>query len=84
MLRRMRCEVRLYRGASRVHPVSAMCELLEVSRSGYHAWRGRGPSTRERQNTRFAHARSVPFTPRTKETTAAPGCTGICASRESW
>lgn len=33
--------------------VSAMCEVLEVSRSGYHAWRGRGPSARERQNTRL-------------------------------
>jgi putative transposase len=30
-----------------------MCELLEVSRSGYHAWRGRGPSPRERENARL-------------------------------
>ncbi|MFO1205014.1 MAG: IS3 family transposase [Burkholderiales bacterium] len=30
-----------------------MCELLEVSRSGYPAWRGRGPSPREVENTRL-------------------------------
>jgi putative transposase len=30
-----------------------MCELLEVSRSGYHAWRGRGPSPRARENARL-------------------------------
>jgi putative transposase len=35
------------------YPVPAMCALLEVSRSGYHAWRGRGPSRRECENTRL-------------------------------
>lgn len=35
------------------YPVPMMCELLEVSRSGYHAWRGRGPSPREVENTRL-------------------------------
>ena len=35
------------------YPVPAMCELLEVSRSGYHAWRGRGPSPREQENERL-------------------------------
>jgi putative transposase len=40
--------------------VPAMCELLEVSRSGYHAWRGRGPSARECENTRLlAHIRAI-------------------------
>ena len=28
------------------HPVKRMCELLEVSTSGYYAWLGRGPSVR--------------------------------------
>ena len=35
------------------YPVPAMCELFEVSRSGYHAWRGRGPSVRQVHNTRL-------------------------------
>jgi putative transposase len=35
------------------YPVPAMCELLEVSCSGYHAWRGRGPSPREQENNRL-------------------------------
>jgi putative transposase len=40
--------------AHRVHyPVPMMCELFEVSRSGYHAWRGRGPSPRQLENTRM-------------------------------
>jgi putative transposase len=35
------------------YPVPAMCALLEVSCSGYHAWRGRGPSPREQENNRL-------------------------------
>src|ERR1700735_4295449 len=31
-----------------VWPVSWLCEALDVSRSGFHAWRQRGPSDRER------------------------------------
>lgn len=31
-------------------PVAQMCELLEVSRSGYHAWLKRQPSRRELRN----------------------------------
>ena len=30
--------------------MSMMCRVLEVSRAGYYAWRGRGPSERDEQN----------------------------------
>lgn len=30
-------------------PVSLMCEVLEVSRSGFYAWAKRGPSAREKK-----------------------------------
>lgn len=32
------------------YPISMLCELLEVSTSGYHEWRGRKPSARQRAN----------------------------------
>ena len=31
-------------------PVEMMCELLEVSRSGYYAWKDREPSERSRDD----------------------------------
>jgi len=46
------------------YPVTVMCHVLEVSRSGYYAWRGWEPSTRQRQDEvileaiRESHARS--------------------------
>ncbi len=37
--------------AERAHlPVALLCRMLEVSRSGYYAWRGRPPSRRSRQD----------------------------------
>lgn len=32
------------------YPVDEMCESLEVSSSGYYAWKGRGPSERSRKD----------------------------------
>jgi putative transposase len=35
------------------HPVKTMCRVLEVSRSGYHAWARRAPSLRARDDARL-------------------------------
>jgi putative transposase len=32
------------------HPISLLCELLDVSRSGYHGWAGRAPADRALQD----------------------------------
>jgi len=33
-----------------MYPVSMMCRVLEISRSGYYAWLSREPSPRARAN----------------------------------
>ena len=35
------------------HPVATLCRILEVSESGYHAWRQRPPSARQQENLRL-------------------------------
>jgi putative transposase len=38
----------------RQFPIAAMCRVLEVSESGYHAWHGRAPSPRAQENARLS------------------------------
>ena len=38
------------------YPLSVLCRVLEVSRSGYHAWRTRPPSARQQTNERLLAA----------------------------
>ena len=35
------------------YPVALMCRVLNVSKSGFHAWRIRPPCERERENVRL-------------------------------
>jgi putative transposase len=42
-------------------PVRRMCEVLEVSPSGYYAWRGRPPSEREMANRELAETIKAEF-----------------------
>lgn len=32
------------------YPISLLCRLLKVSRSGYYGWKDRSPSKRDREN----------------------------------
>lgn len=35
------------------YPVALLCRVLEMSRSGYYAWRTRRPSKRAQENARL-------------------------------
>jgi putative transposase len=42
------------------HPIAKMCELLSVSKSGYHAWKNRRPSARAIENVKLkTHIRAI-------------------------
>jgi len=45
---------RFVQGNRETFRVGKMCEVLKVSRSGYYAWRRRGPSEREAEDRRLA------------------------------
>jgi len=49
------------------YPVGLLCRVLEVSRSGYHAWRKRGPSKRAQENARLEVAIRAAYV-RTRQT----------------
>ena len=38
------------------YPLTLLCRVLDVSRSGYHAWRTRPPSARQQANERLLDA----------------------------
>ena len=38
------------------YPLRILCRVLEVSRSGYNAWRGRGPSAHALEDNRLRTA----------------------------
>ena len=37
----------------RQHPAAVLCRIMDVSESGYHAWRKRPPSTRQQEALRL-------------------------------
>lgn len=41
-------------GLRQAHPIAPMCRVLEVSESGYHAWRTRSPSARAIADARLS------------------------------
>lgn len=57
--------------------VVMMCRVLGVARSGYYAWRKRGPGARAVANVALVKA-SKPSTRRAVRRTAALVCIGSC------
>jgi len=61
-------------------PVSVMCRMLGVSRSGYYDWRGRPPSARTIANLALLHdVRRLQAAIRGR--TDRPGCMPPCGRR---
>jgi hypothetical protein len=42
------------------YPVAALCRVIGVSESGYHAWLGHPPSPRNRETVRLEQDTSIP------------------------
>ena len=63
-------------------PVVVQCEVLEVSRSGFYAWRARRPSARAMEDARLA-IDIVRRTRRASAVTAARGSTARFGSEAS-
>ncbi len=67
-------------------PVTLLCRTLDVSESGYHAWRRRPPSTRAAENVRIAVHIKASFA-KSRETYGSPRltedlrCSGIKTGR---
>jgi putative transposase len=53
------------------HPVSLLCNVLEVSRAGFYAWKKRGRSRRSREDERLKSLIRRSFT-ESRETYGAP------------
>ena len=59
------------------HPVALLCRVLQVSNSGFYAWRGRQPSARARakaaltEQIRVIHQESRACTPSSPMPTAS-------------
>lgn len=65
-----------------IWPVSWMCEVLDVSRSGFHAWLTRPASKRARHD-----ARPVPASTRASRTVTAlmeRAGSGVMCSKTGW
>ena len=60
----MSASYRLINAEKASYPISLLCRILRVSRSGYYGWKGRPPSERETENAaltekiREIHSRS--------------------------
>jgi putative transposase len=52
------------------YPVSALCRVLRISRSGYYEWKDRPPSRRDRKNATLT-ARIREIHQRSRETSMA-------------
>ncbi len=57
------------------YPVSVLCRVLRVSRSGYYDWKTRLPSKRAKENTSLRPRRSGRSMLVAEEHTAIPGST---------
>ena len=57
------------------YPVSVLCKILRVSRSGYYDWRDRPPSRRSREDAALTGARSARSTSGAERLMALQECT---------